>query len=70
MAIAFLISRNKSINLENANLYVESVDEMQIENVTNSKIIENNSSYIENNLGVNKNNFDPDLSENILQLLQ
>lgn len=63
-------THNKSINLENTNLYVERVDEMQIKNVTNSKIIENNGSYIEHNLVVNKNNFDPNLSENILQLQQ
>lgn len=66
----FCGTRNRSINLENANLYVERVDEMQIENVTNSKITESNGPYIENNLIINKNEFDPALLENISQLLE
>lgn len=65
----FCGTRNRTINLENANLYVEKVDEMQIENVTNSKIIENNGLYNEHNLVVNKNDFDPTLSENIFAVV-
>lgn len=60
--------RSRTINLKNANLYVERVDEMKIRNVTNSKIIENNGSYIESDFVINKNEFDPTLLENILQL--
>lgn len=66
----FCGTRNRSKNFENVSLHLERVDEMKIENVTNSKIIESNGSYIENNLVINKNEFDPALSENILQLLE
>lgn len=67
----FCGKQNKMINLEkNANLYAERIEIMNIENVTNSKIIESNGPYIENNLIVDKNEFDPTLSENISHLLE
>lgn len=66
----FCGTRNKTNNPENLNLYVERVDKMYIENANKCKIIEINGQYIEKGLVINKNEFDPTLSENILQLLK